>query len=243
MESLPSAREIALSTIGVSHVLAWLFVPYMVLVTAAVFLLKGRNAGEVRVRIAVFTGGLVIGMLLCTMWLLTGVQFCRYPPLAGAPGPAHSRGALLLTGPMLWRIIPLFSAVSVHSLIHIAAGLRAAPRCWRNKAASLFIAVAVGLAACSITPQVRFWKRLYSREAMAASREALSRMAASTDDRTRRWANDHPADWGALLLRANFLYESGRDVEARAVDKTMLQLPGDSLPEGLRSWIDRRLAD
>jgi hypothetical protein len=241
MEGLPTAREIALGALHISRLLGWLFLPYGILVTAAVFLLKGKNVAEVRIRLAVFTGGVVVGMLLCTMWLMTGFRFTGAAYAVGAADPRHSRTAVLLTGPLLWRIVPVSVAVSAHALVHLVAGLRAAPRTCRNKVAFLFIATAVWLALYSLFPQVRFWRRLYNREAMAASRDALLEISTSTDELTKQWADDHPDDWGMLLLRANLLHESGRFEEAKDVDETILRLPGDSLPKGLKPWIERRL--
>ena len=241
MENVPTAAEMALGALRISRLLGWVSVPCFLLAVAGVFLLKGKHAGEVRIRIAVLNGSLILGTMLCTMWLLTSLDLNRGHWVSSAPDPLHSRATLLLTGPVLWRILPVFLAVAGHSLIYIAVGLRALPRSFRNKLASLLLGVAFVLSASTVIPQVRFWKALYSQEAMAASREALSQMEIWTDQLTGQWANEHPGDWEALFLRANVLYDSGKQAEAKAMDKAILRLSDENLPAGLRSFVARRL--
>ena len=91
----------ATSALRVSRFLT-LFWPYTGLLVIAFFLLKGREAPEIRNRVVIFTGSVVLALYLCTCWLILSGGFER-PRLSIFAVPRLSFSGSVLAKPYLWR--------------------------------------------------------------------------------------------------------------------------------------------
>ncbi len=191
-------------------------------------LLNGPGASGLRTRLAVFHASVVTGLYFCTTWLMLNLR------LGDSNGPVVSAAGLWLTGPVLWRIIPLFLALSVHEFVYIAGGLRALRRNRRNALAAVVLAATCVLAYGGLVPHARFWRGLYGPDSRARSPALQSPAVRDTEAQTARWVREHPDSWQFRLLRAQALQDQGRTEEAHEEVRVLLQMEesGD-LPAGL----------
>lgn len=210
------------------------------LVAAALCLWRGKEADTARFSLTIFSWTLVIGLFIATLWLSLNMAPNTYVHREVVGGSISLTGALT-TGPLLRRVLLIMGALAIHALLYMGWAIGRLERTRRNVVATWLATAAVALALYSLTPQARFWMRFYNHESMQATVAQHHDAARSTDHYTADWAEQEPRAWEALLLRANYLYETGRKEEARAVDRRIVELPPDNAPDDLRRFILRRL--
>jgi hypothetical protein len=229
---MPSATEFATQAWVVSRIL-WVFAPYILLALVAMFLWKGREANTARASLVIFSWSLVLGMFIATLWLVLNMP-------AQHDGRISYAGALL-TGPLLRRVVLITGALAVHALLYMIWAILTLERTRRNVVATWLAIPAVMLALCSLAPQVRFWRRVYNPESMRSTLAWHREVARETESFTTDWAVQEPQAWQALLLRANMLYDANRVDEAQAIDRQLIALPENRVPDDLRGVVVRRL--
>ncbi len=203
-----------------------LFWPYTIFMIAALILLQGAQAADIRNCIVLFTGSVVLGVYLSASWL--ALTFLSVP-------------AALMTKPLLLWLALVTGALAGHALIHIVSGLCALPKHRRNTMASLLIGLSFVLGLVMGMSHIRYCLSLHDDAAAIAAHERERDAYEATDRMTAMWVEEHPESWEFLLLRANTLYEQNRIAEARTLDQHILAIMPDDLPDSLHARIVHRL--
>ena len=217
------------------------FAVYFIFMIAAFFLLAGNGAAEIRNRITVFTGSLVVGMYFAFIWFVfqdsvLGRQLSIFPSLQ-SPSQIRSQ---LLTPRLMWWLIPVFGALALHSAFHLLHGLWKLPSLLRNTIASYLIIAALSFGIFSPIPMARFWRGLMlPPDSVREATALLATMQKDTDVMTRQWIIDNPNAPLYIVVRANFLYEYGRIEEAQVLYKRLMNIA--DIPEGLKVFVRKRI--
>ncbi len=202
----------------------WLFWPFILLLICALPCLHARNAAEIRTRLFLLAGAVVIGSFLITAWFHV-TDAVRSPSL--------------LTRPLLAWILGVTIALAGHTLIHLSLDLRLLPPIKRNRVARGLIVASLMLGIVIVAGQARYWSVRYS-DADAWSAHDVAQAAYEAGDRmTAEWRQQHPDQWEFLLLRANTLHERGRMAEAQALYGNLRQMDAAEWPDGLSTWLAR----
>jgi hypothetical protein len=217
------------------------FAVYFIFMIAACFLLAGNGAAEIRNRITVFTGSLVVGMYFALIWFVfQDSVFGRQPsifPSLQSPSQIRSQ---LLTPRLMWWLIPVFGALALHSAFHLLHGLWKLPSLLRNTIASYLIIAALSFGIFSPIPMARFWRGLMlPPDSVREATALLASMQKDTDVMTRQWVIDNPNAPLYIVVRANSLYGRGRLEEADVLYRGLMDIA--DLPVGLGLFVQRRI--
>ena len=217
------------------------FAVYFIFLIAACFLIAGNGAAEIRNRITVFTGSLVVGMYFAFIWFVFQDSVLgRQPSIFPSLSHLSQVRSQLLTPRLMWWLIPVFGALALHSAFHLLHGLWKLPGLRRNTIASYLIIAALSFGIFSPIPMVRFWRgRMVSPDTVREATELLSIMRKDTAIITRQWVIDNPNDPLYILVRANHLYELGRIEEAQILYGRIMDIA--DIPEGLILFVRKRI--
>ena len=217
------------------------FAVYFIFMIAAFFLLAGEGAAEIRNRITVFTGSLVVGMYFALIWFVyqdsvTGVRPSIFPSLSHL----SQLRSQLLTPRLMWWLIPVFGSLALHSAFHLLHGLWKLPGLRRNTIASYLIIAALSFGIFGPIPMARFWRGLMlPPDSVREATTLLSIMQKDTDIMTRQWVIDNPNDPLYILVRANSLYENDRFEEAHVLYGRLMAIA--DIPDSLRLFVQKRI--
>ncbi len=141
---------------------------------------------------------------------------------------------------LLFRGLTLRVAVAAHALVY---SVRLLFDLWARSRSRLTVALYALPLLIGICHPALVW-HFWSRYSVAAEKSMLRECAAihdATDHGTIKWVTEQPADWIALLVRANFLVDTGRDEEAIPIyERVIVSLPPER--EVCRAGIENLMA-
>lgn len=200
----------------------WLFWPFIVLLLGASLCLCTERAAEIRARLNILAGSMILGTYLFVCWFHVG-DALRVPSL--------------LSRPLVVWILAVTLALMGHALIHLISDMRLLPPTQGKRIASLLIGTSLFLGVMIAVGLIRHWGARYSDRAAWAAHERPPEAYEAADCMTAEWVEAFPDQWEFILLRANTLHSMGDIEEARDLYERLVQRIDGEVPDGLRAWL------
>jgi hypothetical protein len=214
----------------------WLLLAWLLTLGPAIGLLRGRNAGDLMCKVTIYFFAVILGTRICNIWYLVTLQ--PGEPFGYLYRHGYSGFIPGLDRPVLLTIW-ICGGLAGHAFIYAASMLRHFWTTRRNRLAVFFYTLALLVGMLHPLPSIRYWQETH-QNLYKDARQQLDANRALTDEQTEQWLREHPEDWLTLLLRAHFLHNTGRHLEAVCLyEKVLLGLPQER--DAVREMICKRI--